>query len=543
MSHNEALRAAGGVAGAVTPEELAKAGEWPFKEAAKLYKRVGGKTPAKGYVLFETGYGPSGLPHIGTFGEAVRTIAVKKAFGFMYPDIPTRLYCISDDMDGLRKVPDNVPQQDTVARHLGKALTSVPDPFDTHESYGAHMNARLCGFLDQFGFEYSFKSATENYKNGVYDDALRAVLREYDTVMNIMLPTLGAERRQTYSPFMPVCPETGRVLQVPTLKTLPEEDAVIYRAEDGSEQMTKVTGGACKLQWKPDWGMRWRALGVDYEMYGKDLKPSADISGRICRAIGGRAPEGMVYELFLDAQGEKISKSKGNGLSLEEWLRYGPKESIAYYMMGKPQTAKRLSFNAIPRAADEYLAKQAEIPGQDMKARAKNHAFTVNAVLRDNPEDTEPPSVSFNLLLNLAAACHAENTAILWGFIRAYAPEATPENRPLLNRMTENALNYYRDFVAPNRNLRAPDGNERDALRRLRDKLAAAKDADTVDADTLQTLTFETGKESGYENLRDWFGVLYQTLLGQESGPRMGSFFALYGVKNSIKMIDGVLSS
>lgn len=524
-------------------DTLAKSGEWPFKEAAKLYKRIGGNIPEKGYVLFETGYGPSGLPHIGTFGEAVRTIAVQKAFAFMYPDIPTKLFCISDDMDGLRKVPDNIPEKDMIAGHLGKALTSVPDPFGTHESYGAHMNARLSGFLDQFGFDYTLKSSTELYRTGVYDHALRNTLRHYQAIMDIMLPTLGEERQQTYSPFMPICPETGAVLQVPTVSVCVEDDSFVYKAEDGSERTSKITGGHCKLQWKPDWGMRWAALGVDYEMYGKDLKPSAVVSGRICRTIGGSSPEGMVYELFLDGKGEKISKSKGNGLSLDEWLAYGPQESLAYYMMGKPQQAKRLSFDAIPKAMDEYLSRQAELPEQDVKAKVKNHALSVNAVLHDHPLQHEPASVSYHLLLNLASACHADSPDVLWGFIHKYAPDATPENSPLLDRMTKNALNYTRDFIAPNKNIRSANDQERKALQWLRDHLNALPDKESVSAEDLQTLVYSAGKHVEYENLRDWFGALYQTLLGQDSGPRMGSFFRLYGIDNSIKMIDNALAT
>jgi lysyl-tRNA synthetase class 1 len=524
-----------GAAADYAGEALKNSNAWPFQEAERIHKRIGGQVPAKGYVLFETGYGPSGLPHVGTFGEAVRTVMVRLAFSALYPDVPTRLYCVSDDMDGLRKVPDNIPNPESVAPHLGKPLTAIPDPFGTHESFGAHMNARLCAFMDGFGFDYCFVSSTENYRGGVYDSALLRALERYDEIMRIMLPTLGEERRRTYSPFMPICPETGIVLQAPTLKLLPESGSIVYRAPGGEEREAKVTGGACKLQWKPDWGMRWAALDVDYEMYGKDLQPSVDVSSRICKAIGGRAPEGMMYELFLDDKGEKISKSKGNGLSLEEWLRYAPQESLAYYMYREPKKAKKLHFDVIPKAVDEFLTWQAKIPEQDLAEKAKNPAWHAGAALGD-PERSEEVPVSFNLLLNLAGACHAESAGVLWGFVARYAPGASPETHKLLDRLAGHAVRYYKDFVAPYKSYRIPSETERDALRALKETLLALPAG--ADAETIQTAIYETGTRLGYASLKDWFGALYGMLLGQESGPRLGSFVSLYGIGNFVGLIE-----
>ncbi|GAB4223664.1 MAG: lysine--tRNA ligase [Kiloniellaceae bacterium] len=514
--------------------ELAEgARAWPFEEARRVVKRIGGKTPEKGYVLFETGYGPSGLPHIGTFGEVARTTMVRQAFQRL-SDVPTRLFCFSDDMDGLRKVPDNIPNKEMVAEHLGKPLTQIPDPFETHESFGHHNNARLRGFLDTFGFEYEFQSATDWYTSGRFDEALLQVLRHYDEVKNVVLPTLGPERRETYSPFLPLCPKTGRVLQVPVLEVNPEAGTIVYEDEDGTKVEVPVTGGQCKLQWKADWAMRWYALGVDYEMSGKDLIDSVKLGSQICRILGARPPEGFNYELFLDEEAKKISKSKGNGLSAEEWLTYGPTESLALFMFQKPKAAKRLYFDVIPRAVDDYLSHLAAFDGADEK-RMENPVWHIH-----NGTPPQPGTkLSFAMLLNLASVCNTEDPAVLWGFISRYAPEASPESDPFLDRLVGFALRYYQDFVKPKKSYRAPSDKERAALEDLAGRLRALpKDAD---GETIQNEVYAVGKEHGFENLRDWFKALYEILLGQDQGPRMGSFMALYGLEESHALIDSVL--
>ena len=516
--------------------ELAEqARAWPFEEARKLTKRLGDKAPDKGYVLFETGYGPSGLPHIGTFGEVVRTTMVRQAFRRL-SDIPTKLFCFSDDMDGLRKVPDNIPNQDMVAGHLGKPLTEIPDPFGTHESFGHHNNARLRAFLDDFGFDYEFQSATDCYRSGRFDAALLTVLAHYDEVMAIMLPTLGAERRETYSPFLPVCAKTGRVLQVPVLERDPAAGTIVYRDEDGAKVEAPVTGGRCKLQWKPDWAMRWFALGVDYEMSGKDLIESVRQSSAICRALGGRPPEGFNYELFLDEKGEKISKSKGNGLSVDEWLNYAPQESLALFMFQKPRAAKRLYFDVIPRAVDDYLSFLARYrQEEDAAKRLENPAWH----LHDGAPPEPTSSLTFGLLLNLAGVCNTEDPAVLWGFISRYAPGASPESAPLLDRLVGYAIAYYRDFVKPKKDYRAPDEAERKALEDLLAELEALPEG--AEAEAIQTQVYEVGKRHPFADLRSWFKALYEILLGQEQGPRMGSFFALYGLGESRALIRRAL--
>ncbi len=517
--------------------ELAeKARAWPFEEARRLLARAGGAVPAKGYLLFETGYGPSGLPHIGTFGEVARTTMVRHAFRRL-SDLPTRLFAFSDDMDGLRKVPDNVPNREMLAQHLGKPLTAIPDPFGTHESFGAHNNARLRSFLDAFGFEYEFKSATECYRAGLFDEKLKAVLRHYDEVMAVVLPTLGPERRATYSPFLPVSPKTGIVLQVPMVERKPEAGTVVYRdPEGGSLVEVPVTGGRCKLQWKVDWAMRWAALGVDYEMSGKDLIDSVKLSSAIVRVLGAAPPESFTYELFLDEQGEKISKSRGNGLAIEEWLAYAPPESLSLYMYQRPRAAKRLYFDVIPKSVDEYLALLDAYPGQSAAERLENPVWHVH--------DGKPPAgelpIGFALLLTLAGVCHAEDKTVMWGFISRYAPGAAPENHPLLDRLVGYALAYYRDFVKPKKRYRAPDEKERAALEELLNLLerlpAASAGAD------IQTEIYEIGKRHGFANLRNWFKALYEVLLGQSEGPRMGPFIALYGVPETISLLRKALA-
>ena len=507
---------------------------WPFEEAQKLVQRFAKAPPAKGHVLFETGYGPSGLPHIGTFGEVARTTMVRRAFALL-SGLPTRLYAFSDDMDGLRKVPDNVPKHAMLQEFIGRPLTEVPDPFDKFESFGHHNNAMLRDFLDRFGFEYEFQSATQLYRAGRFDETLRGVLAKFAEIQAIMLPTLGAERAQTYSPFMPVCPKTRRVLQVPTVELKPEAGTIVYRDHDGHLVEVPVTGGHCKLQWKVDWAMRWAALGVDYEMYGKDLIPSAQVSGRIVRLLGGAPPEGFSYELFLDENGEKISKSRGNGITIEEWLRYASPESLALYMFQKPRQAKRLYFDVIPRAVDDYLTFLENFPQQDGKERYGNPVWHIHG----GKPPVEKVPLSFGILLNLASVVNADDKSVLWGFITRYAPDASPERNQILDRLVNYAIAYYNDFVKPNKRYRLPSEQEAAALA---DLAATLREKDrSTSAEHLQNEVYEIGKRHAFANLRDWFKALYEVLLGQEQGPRMGSFIALYGIDETVDLIERAL--
>ncbi len=508
---------------------------WPFEEARRLVKRYEKAPPEKGHVLFETGYGPSGLPHIGTFGEVARTTMIRRAFELL-SDIPTRLLCFSDDMDGMRKVPDNVPNPEMLREHLQRPLTSVPDPFGEFESFGHHNNAMLRRFLDTFGFDYEFASATEYYKSGKLDEILLRCAERYDAIMAIMLPSLGEERRQTYSCFLPIHPETGRVLYVPLKHVDAKEGTITFDDEGGREWTLPVTGGQVKLQWKPDFGARWAALGVDFEMYGKDHQSNTPIYDGICRALGVRPPEHYVYELFLDGEGQKISKSKGNGISIDEWLLYAPTESLAYFMFQKPRTAKRLHFDVIPRAVDEYHQQLAAYPKQDEAQRLANPVWHIH-------EGNPPAStliVPFSMLLNLASVASAEKKETLWGFIRRYAPGASPETHPALDEAAGHAVRYYQDFVKPAKTYRAADAKEAAALADLAARLDAWEGG--ADAEALQTLCYDIGKAHEFDPLRDWFRALYEVLLGASEGPRFGGFIALYGVAETTALIREALS-
>jgi lysyl-tRNA synthetase class 1 len=529
---------------------------WPFEEARKLVARL--EASGKKSALFETGYGPSGLPHIGTFGEVARTSMVRNAFRLLTGDaIPTRLVAFSDDMDGLRKVPDNVPNKELLAAHLGQPLTAVPDPFGTHESFGAHNNARLRAFLDAFGFDYEFLSATECYRSGRFDATLRLVLERYDEVMAIMLPSLREERAASYSPFLPLHPRTGHVLQVPIEAHDAAAGTIVWRdPQTGERYETPVTGGHAKLQWKPDWAMRWVALGVDYEMAGKDLIDSVKLSGNIARALGANPPEGFNYELFLDDKGQKISKSKGNGLTIEDWLSYGSPESLALFMFNKPREAKKLHFDVIPRQVDDYLTFLEKFEGQDARNRLMNPVWHIHAGQPPQPESVGGTGLSFSMLLNLVAVANAEDPAVLWGFIRRYAPDVSPRTHTRLDRLVGYAIRYFVDFVKPQKSYRLPDEVEVQALQALSDALGGLETAGATTPEAVQERIYDVGRAvPRYQDFKakgatperpgvsiEWFNAIYQVLLGEPRGPRFGSFAALYGIANTRDLIAKALA-
>lgn len=537
---------------------------WPFQEAEKILQEF----PNRKEIIFETGYGPSGLPHIGTFGEVFRTTVIVNALKKIAPGIKTKIIAVSDDMDGLRKIPDNVPNQEMLREHLNKPLTMIPDPFGTHQSYGHHMNSLLCKFLDMFEFEYEFRSATECYKSGICDEKLLLLLKNYDKVMDVMLPSFREERQHTYSPFLPICPKTSQVLQVPVIETNTDKGTITYEDPNGEKIEVPVTKGKCKLQWKPDWGMRWAAFGVNYEAHGKDLTPSAVLSSQICEILGEKPPLLFCYEFFLDKEGKKISKSKGNGISIEEWLTYAPTESLALYIFQSPKKAKRLYFDVIPKSTDEYLEfvkryhdnnkdntdnglttepleSSSVIPDPSIFMTPDQGAnFSLEQRL-DNPAwhihqgkvpNIETSGINFSLLLNLAAACNAENKEIIWGFISSYAPNVTSENNKMLDRLSDFAVKYYHDFIKPTKSYKTPNEKEKEALLDLKDTLHSL--SITATAEEIQSQVFFIGKKYNYTNLRNWFQLLYETLLGQKTGPRMGSFIKLYGIDNMIFLIE-----
>lgn len=512
---------------------------WPFEQARLLLKRLARQGRNSGEVVFQTGYGPSGLPHIGTFGEVARTSMVRHAFEVMSDGAyKTRLIAFSDDMDGFRKVPTNLPQQEMLQQHLGLPLSKVPDPFGTHESLAAHNNARLCAFLDQFSFDYEFISSSEYYQSGKFDQTLKIMLERFDKVMAIMLPSLGGVRQATYSPFLPISPINGHVLQVPTLARDVAAGTITFEDVDGQKKEALVTGGNVKVQWKPDWALRWTALNVDYEMSGKDLIESVHQSSKICRALGGTPPDGFNYELFLDENSEKISKSKGNGLSVEEWLKYGLPQSLSHFMYQKPKTAKKLFFDVIPKNTDEYLQHLSAYAGQDDKAKLGNPVWHIH---NGNPPSGNSP-ISFSLLLNLASVASAENKQQMWGFISRYLPDANAESHPLLDQLAGYAIAYFNDFVRPTKKYRLATTQERSGLEDLSHRLLALQPGEN-DGQVIQTEVFAAGKAAGFENLRDWFKALYEVLLGQSSGPRFGSFVAIYGRDETIELIKKALDN
>ncbi len=507
---------------------------WPFEEARRVLKRYQKAPPEKGYVLFQTGYGPSGLPHIGTFGEVARTTMVMRAFREI-SDIPTKLICFSDDLDGMRKVPGNIPNPEKLEPFLQMPLTSVPDPFGTHDSFGHHNNAMLRRFLDTFGFEYEFYSATDFYGSGRFDTVLLKAAEKYDEIMEVMLASLREERRQSYSIFLPIHPDTGRVLYVPMKRVDAAKGTITFDDQDGVEHTLPVTGGNVKLQWKPDFGARWAALGVDFEMYGKDHSTNTAIYDKICRILGHRAPEHFSYELFLDENGHKISKTSGNGVSIDEWLTYANTESLSYFMYLKPKTAKRMHFDVIPKAMDEYQPQLRAYAVQDIKAKLNNPVFHIHGHNVPAPDMV----ISFSMLLNLASVANVEEKDQLWGFIQRYAPKASAATHPGLDQAAEFAVRYYNDFVKPAKVYRAPSDLEREALSGLRDQLLAYDGP--LEDEALQSLVFACGRER-FDPLRDWFKAIYEVLLGASQGPRFGGFIALYGVAETAALIKAALA-
>ena len=523
----------------ITPElrEAAKVSKaWPYEEARKLLKRYPDGPPEGRAIVFETGYGPSGLPHLGTFQEVARTQMVRHALSEL-ADWPSRLIAFSDDMDGMRKVPPGVPHQDMMHAHLNQALSAVPDPFGCgHESYAHHNNALLRKFLDDFGFEYEFVASSDCYRGGAFDDALRAILRNYDAIMGVMLPTLGEERRKTYSPVLPISPRSGKVLQVP-MEVLDAETGMVAFEDEGERTEQSILSGGAKLQWKVDWAMRWVALGVDYEMSGKDLIDSVTQSSKIARVLGARPPEGFNYELFLDENGEKISKSRGNGVTIDQWLTYAPQESLTFYIYREPRKAKQLSFGIIPKAVDEYYQFLAAYPNQPIEQKLGNPVHHIHG---GNVPTARMP-LTFALLLNLVGVASTDDKDLLWAFVGQYVPGVSPVTHPEVDALIDYALAYFRDFIAGSLAKRAPSEVEATALRDLDQRLAALP-AD-ADAETIQNEVYDVGKTNPFENLRDWFKALYETLLGTSQGPRMGSFIALYGIDNSRKLIAEALKS
>ena len=505
---------------------------WPFAEAEKLEKRFKDFEISKEFCIFQTGYGPSGLPHIGTFAEVLRTSMVIKAFKEI-SDMKTKLYVFSDDLDGLRKVPENIPNKGLVEKNLFKSLSSIPDPFEKYDSFAEHNNSKLVEFLNRFDFDFEFKSATSLYKSGKFNDGLTKILENYEKINNVILPTLGKERRQTYSPFLPICPETKHVLQVKIIETdLKNKKILYFNPFLKSEIETSILDGNCKLQWKVDWAMRWSELNVDYEMNGKDLIESFQLSSKINKIIGGRPPNNFTYELFLDHNGEKISKSIGNGISVDEWLNFAPRESLELFMFQSPRKAKRLFFDVIPKVTDEFIKFKNDFFLNNENNKLENPVWFIN----QKSDVVVPNNLTFNMILNLASVCRAENTKILWGFIENYYPKINSDEQIFLNELLEYGVNYYQKFIEPNKSYRMPNDKERVGFLNLIEMLKKLEGNEK--GEEIQKKIYEIGKQLDFENLRDWFVAFYEVILGQREGPRLGSFIKLYGISKTIKLIE-----
>ena len=511
-------------------ENLDKTSAWPFVEAKKMLRERKTYIEKKGKITLQTGYGPSGLPHIGTFGEVARTSMIVNALKHL-TDLPTEIITFSDDMDGLRKVPDNVPNQNVLEKNLHKPLTEVPDPFDKFKSFGEHNNEMLKEFLNNFNFEYTFKSSTNLYKSGFFNSSLQLILENYDGIINIILPTLGKDRQKTYSPFLPICPETGHVLEIPVHEIDKKKSKIIFN-NNGKKLEKSILDGNCKLQWKVDWAMRWYALDVDFEMYGKDLIESAILSSKIIKLIGKNNPSGFAYELFLDEKGEKISKSKGNGITIDQWLNYASPESLSLYMYQNPRRAKKLYKEIVPKAVDEYLDFIEKAKSQDEQKLLINPVWHVH----NGSIPQENMIMSFSMLLNLVETSNANSKELLWKFVKKYKKNISEKNNPVFDNLVGYAIKYFNDVIKLKKNYKKPNVEEKKALDALVTNLDKCNDK--MKPEDIQTMIYTTGKENGYtDNLRDWFKLIYEVVFGDENGPRMGFFISFFGVKETKDLI------
>ena len=513
----------------IEKDNLDKTNAWPFVEAKKLLRERKTYIEKKGKIILQTGYGPSGLPHIGTFGEVARTSMLVNALN-QISDLPKEIITFSDDMDGLRKIPDNIPDSEILKKNLHKPLTQVPDPFKKFKSFGEHNNEMLKIFLDKFNFKYTFKSSTQLYKSGFFNETLQLILKNYQDIMEIIMPTLGKERQKTYSPFLPICPDTGKVLEIPILEVIRDQSKIVFD-NHGKKLETSILDGNCKLQWKVDWAMRWHALEVDFEMYGKDLIESAILSTKIVNLLGKKNPSGFAYELFLDEKGEKISKSKGNGITIDQWLEYSSPESLSLFMYQNPKRAKKLYKEIVPKAVDEYLDCIEKGRKQNDLQLLMNPVWHVhNGKIPD-----EEIIMSFSMLLNLVEASNADSKELLWKFVKKYKKDINENNYPIFDKLVGYAIIYFNDVIKKYKKYKKPNEKEKKAL----DSLVKTLDNcnDEMSPEDIQTLIYSTGKENGYEkNLRDWFKLIYEVIFGDENGPRMGFFISFFGV-NETKQI------
>ncbi|MFH2218432.1 MAG: lysine--tRNA ligase [Pseudomonadota bacterium] len=509
---------------------------WPFKEADKLRKRYT-ETPNIP-VRFETGFGPSGMPHIGTFAEVARTTWVRHAFEFL-TRWPTQLIAFSDDMDGLRKVPLNLPQQEMLTENLGRPLCRIPDPFGECESYSAYMNNKLREFLDSYSFDYTFQSSHEAYTRGDFNDGLSVILQKVEDVKAIILPTMSEAKRANWSPFFPICENCGRINSTQVTGYDIENNAIDYSCEQeegevkscGHKGTASIFNGKVKVGWKIDWALRWYSYDIGYEMYGKDLIESARLSGKICRLMGKQPPTGLFYELFLDAKGRKISKSVGKGLTIDSWMSYAPLESLLFYIFQNPKQAKRLFWGIVPRSVDDYLSNLIQYRSMDPEDHPEStiwHLF--------NKGETVPSynaAINFSLINNLISAVGADDIDLILEYLKRY-DSSMEKYGTVIEDLVKKAMNYYRDFILPDKKYRTPTEKEKKMFNALRNELA---EYDGDDENELQSLPFNVVRAFD-ESPKNFFKMFYEVLFGQERGPRFGTFVRLVGKEKALSLLD-----
>ena len=512
---------------------------WPFKEAERIIK-ARERTQANGPALFQTGFGPSGLPHIGTFAEVARTTWVRRAFEYLSGE-ETRLYAFCDDQDGLRKVPDNLPNQEMLQANLGKPLCDIPDPYGCCESFSHHMIGNLERFLDTFEFDYTLKRSSDAYRSGEFNNGLAILLDKVEDVLDIILPTMKEENRAAWSPFFPRCETCGRVNTTRVTAYNKSEKTIDYTCDIdlgnvagcGHAGTSSVLGGASKMGWKIDWALRWYCYGVDYEMYGKDLIPSAELSAKIVRLMGGRPPQGLFYELFLDEMGEKISKSKGNGVSIEQWLEYAPIDSLAHFIFREPRQAKKLFFNMIPKTMDEYLDHLRKYPSVADEKKPDTPLWHIHNRGRQVPSYNS--SINFSTVNNLVSALGNPTRDLLISYLARYDEKSTtyPD---VIDGLIEKGLKFYEDHILPTKQYRTPTATERPLFEQLAETLKSLGIEEKTEKE-LQGLVFDIARDNDTDP-KTFFAAIYQVLLGQERGPRFGTFAKLVGIERVLSLIE-----
>ena len=538
----------------MAPESKPQTSEllWPYEEARKVAERVA-RYEAGRPAIFQSGFGPSGMPHLGTMAELLRPSYVRKAFerlaqsGSIEPARPARLIVFIDDMDGLRKVPENIPNRETTSFHLGEPVSRIPDPFgDCHPSFSEHMLSLLEKFLAPVEIEFELIKSTEMYGSGQFDEALKLILARHQQIIEIIAPTLREENRAGWSPVMPVCPSCGQVNSTLVTGYHPERASVEFSCEKniggskscGFKGEQSVLGGKAKVGWKVDWALRWYALKVDYELYGKDLIDSARLSGQILKVLGGKPPLGFPFEMFLDEEGHKVSKSVGRGVTVDQWTRYAPIEVLKYFLLVNPRRARKLFLEAIPQYVDDYLDALRAYAAAPENERGN---LPIDLVIQRTTPRRFDSELTFGMIMNLVSALGTGDRDLIWNYLTGYDPRiaGNPDTERMGKTLMECALNVYADFIEPTKKRYLPEANERDQLRALMEFLVGNSGAT---AEEIEKKIYDLGREN-YDKPGKIFPLLYRVLLGQERGPRLGAFIKLATPQRMIEILNNSLAS